>query len=362
MVIDGHAHAFPRMGAGAGFASADEHRRYLQLNLSTHPQGGRLARNNEVVDASMLRGPKNDIASLPDVNFRVGDFGRLEWDKDGETCFLQFLPPHLEDTTARPERMLAQMQYLGVEKALLQSGKLYGITDPYLSDIVRRWPSKFRACTQVQEWRADQPDQLDALRSAVQKLGLSALYYSNDGIATGGYTHFFDDPKFNGFWELVDFLRIPVLWDIRFSVRRTHADYMGEAVRLQKHMRRWPRIQNVLTHGMPTGAFDASGAIPDELWSVLAEPNLTVELLFPILYGASWEYPYLESQPVIRDLYNRLGAGSLLWGSDMPNIERSCTYRQSLDYVRKHCDFIAAADMDQIVGGNAARLYFPATA
>ena len=46
-----------------------------------------------------------------------------------------------------------------------------------------------------------------------------------------------------------------------------------------------------------------------------------------------------------------------MWGSDMPNVERSCTYRQSLDYLRRYCDFPPASDMDRILGDNAVRLY-----
>jgi predicted TIM-barrel fold metal-dependent hydrolase len=355
VIVDGHAHAFPRLGGGAGFASADQHRRYLQRHMSTHPQGGRRARDNAPVPGAALAGGQIELDRLPDVNFRVGDFGRLEWVYEAEPCYLQFLPPHLEDTTARPERMLAQMQYLGVDRALLQSGKLYGITNQYLAEVVGRWPERFRGCLTVDEARAD--EQIGELERAVGQLGLSALYFSNDGFAAGGYQRHFDDARYRPFWEAVEALGVPVLWDIRFAVRRRHEDYMAEAVRLRGHLRRFPRIENVLTHGLPANAFDG-GRIPDDLWATLAEPNLTVELLFPLLYGASWEYPYPEAQAIVRELHGRLGATRLLWGSDMPNVERSCTYRQSLDYLRRHCDFIPAADLDLIGGGNAERLYF----
>ena len=357
MIVDAHAHAFPHLGAGAGFRSVDHHRRHLQRHMSTHPQGARRVRDNAVVPASMLRqGENTDLDSLPDVGFRVSDFGRLEWEHGGEAYYVQFLPPHLEDTTARPERMLAQMQYLGVERALLQSGKLYGITDEYLAEVVRRWPERFRGCATVDEERAD--EQVDRLEHAVRDLGLSALYYSNDGFAEGGFRSHFDDARYGPFWEAVEALGIPVVWDIRFAVRRTYADYMAEAARLRAHLRRWPRIENVLSHGLPANAFDG-GRIPDDLWATLAEPNLTLELLFPLLYGASWEYPFPEAQAIVRRLHGRLGGTKLLWGADMPNVERSCTYRQSLDYLRVHCaSFISAADMDAILGGNATRLYF----
>ena len=42
------------------------------------------------------------------------------------------------------------------------------------------------------------------------------------------------------------------------------------------------------------------------------------------------------------------GAHRLVWGSDMPNVERNCTYRQSLDYLRRYNEYIPAADMAMV--------------
>ena len=41
----------------------------------------------------------------------------------------------------------------------------------------------------------------------------------------------------------------------------------------------------------------------------------------------------------------------------MPNVERFCTYRQSLDYVRKYCPFLTAREKDLILGDNCAAFY-----
>jgi hypothetical protein len=38
-------------------------------------------------------------------------------------------------------------------------------------------------------------------------------------------------------------------------------------------------------------------------------------------------------------------------------VERFCTYKQSLDYVRRHCGFLSAAEKDSILGGNVAALF-----
>ena len=34
-----------------------------------------------------------------------------------------------------------------------------------------------------------------------------------------------------------------------------------------------------------------------------------------------------------------------------------CTYRQSLDFIRVHCDFLTAEEKASILGGNAVRRF-----
>ena len=62
-------------------------------------------------------------------------------------------------------------------------------------------------------------------------------------------------------------------------------------------------------------------------------------------------------QKTIEDAYRRLGAEKLVWGADMPALERACTYRQSIDYVRVHCPFMTAREKDRVLGGNAAEMF-----
>jgi hypothetical protein len=40
----------------------------------------------------------------------------------------------------------------------------------------------------------------------------------------------------------------------------------------------------------------------------------------------------------------------------MPNVERYCSYRQSLSYM-DHCDFLSDADRRKILGGNMRKLF-----
>jgi len=50
-----------------------------------------------------------------------------------------------------------------------------------------------------------------------------------------------------------------------------------------------------------------------------------------------------------------VGVGRLVWGSDMPNVERFCTYRQSLDYVRKYLPVPDGTEKDLVLATTARR-------
>ena len=102
---------------------------------------------------------------------------------------------------------------------------------------------------------------------------------------------------------------------------------------------------------------DGVAKIPEAAWDAVDSPNVMSELLFPIFQGAVYDYPFREVRPIIREYHERLGPKRLCWGSDMPNVERHATYRQSLAYLRDYCDFIPPDDMDAILGDNIATLF-----
>jgi predicted TIM-barrel fold metal-dependent hydrolase len=121
---------------------------------------------------------------------------------------------------------------------------------------------------------------------------------------------------------------------------------------------RYPAQRFVLVMGPPVAHFAATGQwhIPDAALATYKRDNLLLEVMFPITWGGVWDYPYPEAQALLRGMHERFGASKLVWGSDMPNVERFCTYRQCVDYIRKYCTFFSANEKDRILGLNAAEL------
>jgi len=260
---------------------------------------------------------------------------------------------------APPEMLIAFMDYVGVDRAVLQSDHVYGDLNAYLGECVRKYPHRLIGLAQVKEWETHQRREQDRLRQAIEELGLKGLYYFVEGFNMTDFKENFADKKYLGFWKLVDSLEIPVFWSLFTSRLDPIQDFRDQCKRLSKFAGDHPNIRSIITHGIETFSM-LKGAgrfqIFPEVWDCLKKPNIQLEVLFHIMV-ADMEYPYSEARTPLRVLYQELGPEKLLWGSDFPAVERNCTYRQSLDWLRKYCDFIGPRDMEKILGGNATELF-----
>ena len=359
MIVDSHAHAFPPMGGPAGHRSAQAHTRYVQQMLVTHHQPVRRADDGSVVGQRTLAHVDDaTLDDLADVDFRGGGYGKFAWTVDGADHTLQYLPPTLTHLSAPPELMVAQMDFVGIDRAVLQTGHVYGRLNRYLSEAVGKFPDRLWGLAMVDEWLVDAPGQRAALDRAIGELGLHGLWFQTGNLRLHGRRESFDAPVFDAFWDHVADLDVPVYLNLAAAPPGREA-YISELNAFARWRKRYPGIPVVLPHGIPLFRFmdDGRARIPREVWKVCEETDALIEILLPIFQGAMWEYPYVEARPVVREYYERLGPDRLVWGSDMPNVERNCTYRQSLDYLRLHCDFIPPADMAKICGTNIAGLF-----
>ena len=100
--------------------------------------------------------------------------------------------------------------------------------------------------------------------------------------------------------------------------------------RVRRWAERWPTIRGLCTHGFPPQMLER---MPRPLEELLGRDQLMIEVLYPIYWGRTHPFPFSDLRPALRALHRRVGSQRLVWGSDMPNVERNCTYRQSLEYL-----------------------------
>ena len=359
MIVDSHAHIFPPMGGASGHRSVAQHMRYVQHTIMTHHQPTRRVSGNvAIIGETLFDGQDVALDAMYEVGFRAGEYGKFVWTCDGIDYLKQYFPPHMRDLESTPEYLIAQMDYAGIGRAVIQSGHLYGRLNEYIAAAIQRYPRRFWGLALVDEWKADGPSGLRSLDLAINQLGLDALWFNTGSLEMHRRDTPVDDPAFFPFWERVRALGIPVFWNVTSAVPGQDS-YLSQLAAFRRWLQNYPDIPCVLTHGLTVARFMHRGKVrvPDVAWQVIDAPNVICELLFPIFQGAVYDYPYHEVRPVIREYFERLGPNRLCWGSDIPNVERHATYRQSLTYLRDYSDFIPQGDMDKILGGNIAALF-----
>jgi predicted TIM-barrel fold metal-dependent hydrolase len=358
LIIDCHAHVFQHWQGACGHASAAIHLKYLQKVVTRPAAKAFRARDGKEVKPTMLFRPgDNTWAGLTDVDFRVGRYGQLAFTYEGDDYYVQYMPVGMQELTCAPDFMIAQMAYAAVDHCILQAGGGYGAMNDYNALAQRQHPDRFSGLLHVDEAVADAPEQFAEVDRAVGRLGLKGLYYAHD-MSRHGYARNVDHPDFGPFWDKIAGYNLPVFLELSSTPGYDRAGYLGNLKALDALLQRHRTTRFLLVMGPPVGHFAPRGAweIPDEALATYRRDNLLLEIMFPISWGGLWDYPYPEAQGLIRGLRDTFGAAKLVWGSDMPNVERFCTYRQCVDYVRRHCDFLSAAEKDLVLGGNAAAL------
>ncbi|MBM3597498.1 MAG: amidohydrolase [Alphaproteobacteria bacterium] len=358
MIIDCHAHIFQHWQGSCGHPSAAIHLKYLQKVVTRPAAKTFRARDGKEVKPTMLFRPDdNTWAGLTDVNFRVGRHGQLAFTHEGEDYFVQYMPVGMQEIVCRPDFMIAQMINAQVDHCILQAGGGYGAMNDENALAQNLHPDRFTGLLNIDEAIAHRPEQMAELDRAAGKLGLRGIYYSHE-MSRHGYTRNIDHPDFAPFWDKVVGYKLPVFLELSSTPNYDKPSYLGNVAAFDALVRRFPQHRFLMVMGPSVAHLTSNGSwsFPDDVLAFLKRDNLQMEIMFPISWGGVWDYPYPEAQVLIRELRDMFGAAKLIWGSDMPNVERFCTYKQCVDYVRRHCTFLSAAEKDLILGDNAAEL------
>ncbi len=362
MIIDGHAYCFPPLDEASGFPTAKDHLRYLQREMADHHQPVWRLRDRAPGDNAALADPADrSLGGLREVNFRSGGFGRFVWTVNGDDYAKQYLPPYCRDLGHPPEMLVAQMDYVGIDRAVLHANPIMGMLNDYLADCVRRYPSRLLALASVKEWALEQdPDAAVAEVARAYRQGLHGYQFILNARYRHGVSEPWDGPRLRPFWDGVVALGKPIFFTLSAWPRPTIEDYLGQLRIWRGWLERYPRAVAVHTHGFPWRLFRHGNRLrlPEAVFEPFRASSARLQLLFPINVGNIWDFPYTELHPTIVQLVDTLGSDRLMYGTDMPNVERFCNYRQTLDTFRVHCrGLLADEDIANIIVGTAARLF-----
>lgn len=361
MIADSHGHIFPPLSEACGFDSVDLHLLYQQWSMHTHGnQPVMRARDSRVVPNDQLWDPEDpsENGRRRSINFRVDGRGRFAWETDGDTHYIQFLDPGMTDMASPAGTVVAQMDYVGIDRMVLQNDHIYGNSAEIFADAMRRFPDRFIGLAQIEEGLAAREDEVARLEYQVAELGMCGLYFTLTGFMRAGWAHDYTHPNYRPLWDTVDRLRLPVFWV--FPGETPFGSFEDELRRFKVWLERYPDIHSVIVHGWPTGRWTNDKGIinwPEIVVRIQNEHRVHPEILYPIGIGGRREYPFTDALSQVRQIYDEFGASRLVWGSDMPNVERYCTYRQSYSYLAHRCDYMDETEREALFGGNLMSLF-----
>jgi predicted TIM-barrel fold metal-dependent hydrolase len=258
----------------------------------------------------------------------------------------------LTENACDADYLIAEMDYAGVDVAVLQNDHFYGSLNDFFSDAVARYPDRLIGTAHIDEMTIGQPAAIDQLEDAVERLGLRGIFYDSRSYWTGSPAYAVDEPAFAGFWSAVERRKVVVQWIPGAPIGSGTEGLLAQYRRWQRLLERFPDLKMIVPGGIP-----ANIAGEPVIAELAATGNVCFELCYPIGSGRVEEYPYPVALAEIERVYNAVGARALAWGSDMPNVLRHCTYAQTINQLRCHAPFIPAADMNLILGDNLARFF-----
>ena len=143
-------------------------------------------------------------------------------------------------------------------------------------------------------------------------------------------------------------------WSFSATPHYDRASYIVNLMAFDRVMQRYPVLRFVLVMGPPVAHFARAGRwhFPPEVLAAYRRENLLIEIMFPITWGGVWDYPYVEAQELIRHMRELFGAAKLVWGSDMPNVERFCTYHSCRPRKRTPCSAATPRTCSDYIGAS----------
>ena len=276
----------------------------------------------------------------------------------------QIMPPLNAQVEHTPEMLIAHMDWVGIDKAVLLQGPFYGECNAYVAQAAARYPRRLIAAAYFDPWSDDSRRVFDATLTdpifrAVKlecsvATGLFGLHPAADLAA----------PELVWLWDELERRGQVLVLDLGAIGSRS---YQTAAVRAVAEAH--PALRVVVAHlGQPNPAIEADQRLR-ALWLDQLDlgrlPNIWFDCAALPAYartraGAGVEaegFPFASVARYLREAAERLGPTKIMWGTDLPSLFMHATYRQLLDWARYPLAGFSPAEQALILGGTAQLIY-----
>ena len=296
---------------------------------------------------------------FPGVNGQVGNgpvrgqsFGRITVGAQAR----QLLPPLNARVEHTPDMLIAHMDWIGVDKAVLLQGPFYGECNAYVAQAAAQHPDRLIPAAYFDPWieRSRQAFDETLANGAFRAVKLEC------SVATGLFglhpQAALDAAELSWLWDELERRSLVLVLDLGAVGSRS---YQTNAVRgiAAGH----PAVRVVVAHlGQPNPTVEA-GAELRALWLDQIDlgrlPNVWFDCAALPAYVSAEGFPFPSVARYLRQAVERIGPAKIMWGTDLPSLFAHATYRQLLDWAQRALAGLKQAEQDLILGANAQLVY-----
>lgn len=264
--------------------------------------------------------------------------------------FVQFTPPSFESTTSAVEVLIGYMDWCGVDKALLMPNPLYGYTNEYFIQSIKKYQDRLKGVALVDFLKGQKA--ADELVKIYDETPLFGFKIETDSTFQCGSGKNIADDEFAPIWDVCNQYHQPVF--LHLFTDRDVQDFV-------KLVPKYSNINFILCHMGADSCFGKGKGNQNNFDFLLQfmkkQANVFMDTSTVPEYFLPEEYPYPSAIRRVEKAYKTVGAEKIMWASDYPGMLKTGTYRELINYVCKNCS-IPEADMKLIMGENADRLFF----
>jgi predicted TIM-barrel fold metal-dependent hydrolase len=246
-------------------------------------------------------------------------------------------PPHRPNGFGA-EEMLEEMEVAGVDRAVIVPPTWAGDSNEWALAVAAMYPNRFAVVGRLDVKAPDARRQLEGWLKQPHMLGVRMSFHVKPFIDWLG------DGSLDWFWAACEQDAIPVM-----------ALVPGMPGKLRPIVERHPDLRVLIPH---MGChLDSRGAAAfaslDGLLGLARYPNVVINVSSVPCFSNE-QYPFSDTHPFIRRIYDGFGPRRMLWGADLSRLRG--TYGDCLAQFEEGLDFLSADDKEWILGKSLAEV------
>ncbi len=249
------------------------------------------------------------------------------------------------------------MDGAGVDRAVLLQGPYYGDCNSYVASVCQTHGHRLVGMAYLDPWSEGARQRFDELAGTGSFRGVKLECSVPTGLLAVHPKARLDEPGLRWLWVGLEERRLVLTLDLGGPGT---ASYQRQAVR--GIARAHPRLWIVIAHlGQPSSAVLRDTALRgawEAQLSLGSLPNVWFDTAALPAYYRREGFPWPGATEALALALRRIGAGKLLWGTDIPGLLEYAEYPKLREHVEQALVGLSPAERELVFGGNAGRIYF----